>query len=101
MCARICGKNISDAEDFDYIFGIGVPEGYGISGSEWRRGMTAKVNLFRRVREVNANPSTFSEYTREFAKLFAERWDCTKEHEWETEFLGPATATGAGPAREI
>ena len=35
-----------------------------------------------------ANPCTFSEYTREFAKLFAERWDCTKEGEWETKFLG-------------
>ena len=49
--------------------------------------MKAKVDLFRRVREVNANPSTFSEYTREFAKLFAEQWDCTNEGEWETEWM--------------
>ena len=80
-------KEYSDAEDFDYGSGIGVPEGEGLSTSEWRRGMKAKVNLFRRVREVNANPSNFSEYTREFAKLFAERWDCTNEGEWETEWM--------------
>ena len=49
--------------------------------------MRAKVNLFGRVREVNANPSAFNEYTREFAKLFAERWDCTNEGEWETEWM--------------
>jgi hypothetical protein len=79
-------KEHSDAEDFDYSLGIGVPEGWGVSSSEWRRGMMAKVNLFRRVREVNASPSNFSEYTREFAKLFAERWDCT-EGEWETEWM--------------
>jgi hypothetical protein len=80
-------KEHRDAEDFDWILGIGVPEGYGINGSDWRRGMKAIVDLFGRVREVNANPSAFSEYTREFAKLFAERWDCTKELEWETEWM--------------
>jgi hypothetical protein len=77
-------KEHRDAEDLDYMFGIGVPEGSAISGSEWGRGITAKRDLIHRARVVNANPSTFSEYTREFAKLFAERWDCTKEHEWET-----------------
>ena len=51
----------------------------GLSG-DCRRGMAAKVDLFRRVRAVNADPSTFSEYTIEFAKLFAERWDCSKEY---------------------
>ena len=35
-------KEHEDAEDLDYMFGIGVPEGYGINGSEWRRGMAAK-----------------------------------------------------------
>ena len=69
-------KEHSDAENFDYMFGIGVPDGYGIGGSDWRRGMAAKADLFHRVREVNANPSTFSGYTIEFAKLFAEQWDC-------------------------
>jgi hypothetical protein len=75
-------KEHSDAEDLDYMFGIGVPEGCGINGSEWRRGMAAKADLFHRVREVNVNPSTFSEYTIEFAKLFAEQWDCSKGYEF-------------------
>jgi hypothetical protein len=58
------------------------PEGYGIGGSDWRRGMVAKADLINRVREVNANPSTNSEYTIEFAKLFAQRWECSKEYEF-------------------
>ena len=62
------------------MFGIGVPEACGISGSDWRRGMAAKFSLIHRVREVNANQSTVSEYTIEFAKLFVERWDCSKEY---------------------
>jgi hypothetical protein len=73
-------KEHEDAERFDYLFGVGVPDGYGIGGSDFRRGMSAKVDLFHRVREVNADPSIFSEYTIEFAKLFAERWDCTQEY---------------------
>jgi hypothetical protein len=73
-------KEHKDAEDLDYMFGIGVPEGYGINGSDWRRGMAAKADLFHRVREVNANLSTVSEYTIEFAKIFAEQWDCSKEY---------------------
>jgi hypothetical protein len=73
-------KEHDDAEMFDYIlFGPGV-EGCGISSSEFRRGMNAKANLFNRVREVDATQSTVSEYTVEFAKLFAERWDCSKEY---------------------
>jgi hypothetical protein len=69
-------KEHDDAEDFDLIlFGTGVPEGYGIISSEFHRG----ADLFNRVCEVNANLSTVSEYTI-FAKLFAERWDCSKEY---------------------
>jgi hypothetical protein len=74
-------KEHNDAEMFDRnLFGIGVPEGYGISTREFHDGMDAKADLFNRVREVNANQSTVSEYTIEFAKLFAERWDCSKEY---------------------
>ena len=73
-------KEHSEGEDLDYMFGIGVPEACGISGSDWRRGMAAKFSLIHRVREVNANLSTVSEYTIEFAKLFVERWDCSKEY---------------------
>jgi hypothetical protein len=70
-------KEHTDAENLDYILGIGVPDGYGIGGSDWRRGMVAKFDLIHRVREVNAKLSTFSEYTIEFANLFAQRWDCS------------------------
>src|SRR5215831_6983940 len=71
-------KEHDDAEDLDYMFWR--PEGCGISGSECCRGMAAKFSLIHRVRELNANQSTVSEYTSEFAKLFAERRDCTKEY---------------------
>ena len=47
--------------------------------------MVAKADLINRVREVNANLSTFSEYTIEFAKLFAQQWDCSKEAREEEE----------------
>jgi hypothetical protein len=74
-------KEHDDAEKFDRIlFGTGMLEGEGISSSQFHRGMDAKADLFNRVREVNANQSTISEYTIEFAKLFAERWDCSKEY---------------------
>jgi hypothetical protein len=73
-------KEHSDAEDLDYMFGIGVPDGCGINGGDWRRGMRAKANLVHRVREVNANLSIYSGYTIEFTKLFAERWDCSQEY---------------------
>ena len=75
-------KEHRDAENLDYMLGIGVPDGYGINGSDWRRGMVAKADLIHRVREVNVNPSNFSEYTMEFAKLFAEQWDCSQEYKF-------------------
>ena len=74
-------KEHDDAEKFDLIrFGTGLLEGEGISSSQFHSGMDAKADLFNRVREVNANQSTVSEYTIEFAKLFAERWDCSQEY---------------------
>jgi len=67
-----------DAIDFDYILGVGVPDGAGISGSEHRYGLRAKASLIARVRDVEANPSAFSEYTVEFAKRFGQHWDCSR-----------------------
>jgi hypothetical protein len=75
-------KEHEEAEDLDYMFGIGVPEGYGINGSDWRRGMAAKSSLIDRVREANAEPSTFSEYTIKFANRFAQQWDFSKRYEF-------------------
>ena len=72
-------KEHQDAEDLDYMLGIGVPEGCGISGGEWRRGMAAKHDLMLRVCEVRENPSAFSAYAGEFAAWFSEMWDCSAE----------------------
>jgi hypothetical protein len=72
-------KEHADAENLDYMLGIGVPEGYGINGSQWRRGMLAKSDLILRVCEVHANPSAFSEYTVEFAERFNQDWVCSLE----------------------
>ena len=72
-------KEHEDAENLDYLFGVGLPEGYSCNGSDHRRGWAAKLSLIHRVCEVNAKLSTFSEYTIEFANLFAERWDCSKD----------------------
>jgi hypothetical protein len=69
LCTEYC-----DAVDFDYSGGIGVPEGYGISGSEWRRGMRAGNNLDARARQILADPSGFSEYTVKFVKTLQEEW---------------------------
>ena len=71
--ADLC-KEHSDAVALDYMLGIGVPEGYGISGSDWRCGMTAKLDLMVRAYDVRANPSAFSKYTVEFANRFGEHW---------------------------
>jgi hypothetical protein len=42
-------KEYSDAMDLDYMFGIGMPEGYGVNGSVWRSGMRAKLDLIVRA----------------------------------------------------
>lgn len=72
-------KEDNDAVNFDYMFGIGLPEGYGVNGSMWRRGMLAKSDLILRVCEVCANPSAFSEYTVKFANRFSQDWVCSAE----------------------
>jgi hypothetical protein len=79
-------KEHEDAENLDYIFGIGVVEGGAIHSSDHGRGMAAKSSLIHRVCEVNAKLSTFSEYTIEFANLFAQQWDCSKDFSDEVPF---------------
>jgi len=68
-----------DAENLDYMFGIGVPDMCAINGSDWRRGMTAKFDLIFRACEVQRGPSAFSEYTVKFANWFSEQWYCSPE----------------------
>jgi hypothetical protein len=56
-----------NAQSWDYIFGAGLPDGYGISGSDHSRAHAGLRNLIAHVREVRKNPPTFSKYTVEFA----------------------------------
>ena len=70
-------KEHEDAKDFDYMVGIGVPEGYGTGSSECRRGLAAQLYLILRVYEVQQEPSAFSDYTIDFANRFSQEWDCS------------------------
>jgi hypothetical protein len=67
-----------DAWRLDYMLEIGVSGGC-VMENDWRRGTAAKCSLVDRACEVNAKPTTFSEYTIEFANLFAQRWECSKD----------------------
>jgi hypothetical protein len=62
-----------DAQSLDYgLYAIGVPEGCGIGGGEWRSGVKAEFDLALRAREVIENPFAFSQYTVEFASWYRE-----------------------------
>ena len=63
-----------NAVDVDYMCGIGVPEGYGISGSDCRRGQCAAHDLELRARAVRAHPDAFSKYTVEFVNELFSKW---------------------------
>jgi len=52
-----------DAMDWDYIWGIGVPDGYPIYRSDQELGHSAYCNLQQRARTVRENPSAYSRYT--------------------------------------
>jgi hypothetical protein len=72
-------KEHRDAEKVDYVWGIGLPEGYGISGSDHARANKAANDLALRARAVRANPISFSKYTVEFVMALDEHWprlDC-------------------------
>jgi hypothetical protein len=71
-------KEHQDAEDLDYMLGIGVREG-SIGSTEFHRGMAAKFDLIFRACEVQREPSGFSEYTVKFANWFREQWYCSPE----------------------
>jgi hypothetical protein len=69
----------NDAETFDYINGIGLPEGCGLSGSDLRRAWRAAVDVAIRARTVRANPTAFSKYTVAFVKVLAEEFPWLEE----------------------
>ena len=58
------------AENYDYMFGIGIPEGYSLGSSAWAAGMRAGDELRERVRTVRSNPQSFGEYTHEFVRFW-------------------------------
>ena len=60
----------ADAWNWDFLFGIGVPDGCGIGGSDHRRGHFSLSRLKDRALELRKNPSAFSKYTIEFANHF-------------------------------
>lgn len=60
------------ARHIDYICGIGVPEGMGVSGSDHRASQKCVAYLFDRVREFRANQDAFSQYTARFVKALEE-----------------------------
>ena len=62
------------AGHIDYGCGIGVPDGYGISGSDHRRMMRAVRDLTERARIVRADPTMFSKYTVSFVNDLYENW---------------------------
>jgi len=64
----------SNAQDIDYVFGIGLPDGYGISGSDYRRMDRAVLDLTQRAHDVRANPTAFSKYTVSFVDDLYENW---------------------------
>ena len=67
-------KEHEDAQNIDYVCGIGVPDGYGIHGHDHGAANCAKRDVALRARAVRANPTAFSKYTVEFVKVLDEEW---------------------------
>jgi hypothetical protein len=67
-------RELAYARDIDYWWGIGVPDGYGLGGSECRAALWATQELASRARVVRASPTSFSKYTVEFVKALDEHW---------------------------
>jgi hypothetical protein len=60
------------AEDWDYVWGAGPPDGCSISSRDYDTGLVGLENLRTRVRDVRKNPSGYCKYTVEFAKRIEE-----------------------------
>jgi hypothetical protein len=61
-----------DAKKYDYIFGYALPEWAGLSSSDHGRALVALDRLKNRVRTIQKGDARHGEYTKEFAKRFAE-----------------------------
>ena len=73
MCKDLSEEH-AYARDIDYVFGIGLPEGYGISGNDHRRMHRAVRDLIERARTVRADSTKFSKYTVSFVNDLYENW---------------------------
>jgi hypothetical protein len=71
------GREDFAALNVDIMCGIGLPEQWCYSSSDYYIGMEDKIYLIGRVRSILTAPSRdLSQYTVEFANRFNERWDC-------------------------
>jgi len=66
--------NLVRSAVFSIGFGIGLPDGMGISGSHHRRMHQAVFDLTQRARAVRANPAPFSKYTVSFVDDLHVNW---------------------------
>ena len=71
-----------DAMDWDYGFGIGMPDGDAIHSSDYWRARKAYHNLALRVLDIRNYPAGFSKYTIAFVKWMGENWSIPKS--WDT-----------------
>ena len=63
-----------DADAIDYINGIGLPKGYGLSGSDHGKAAMAADALAIRAIQVMANPDAYCRYTNQFVKALDKYW---------------------------
>jgi hypothetical protein len=64
---RDLSLELCNAQAVDYVNGLGVPDGHGVSRSQVSRGLKAADDLRLRASQVKEMPSAFSKYTVEFA----------------------------------
>jgi hypothetical protein len=63
-----------DADAIDYVGGIGLPKGYGLSGSDHGAASMAAESLAIRAMQVTANPRAYCRYTNKFVKALDKYW---------------------------
>ena len=77
-----------DAVNVDYINGIGVPKGYGLSSSDHHSAEIAAHSLAIRSLRVSVTPDSYSSYTNEFIKTLKKSWpdiggtNCSSEDDY-------------------
>ncbi len=62
------------ADAIDYVVGIGLPEGYGLSGSDHDKAAIAADALTIRAMQVTADPGAYCRYTNKFVRALDKDW---------------------------